>query len=233
MSLIEAVTFDMDGTLVHLPGQLPEEWLLHIYEQMGLSFPPERVRRVYGEAERLWRKTTRPELGVTRASFVIWNRLILEKLDVSKELDALAERVQSAWESQEDLLFPEVPQVLAALKQRGLRLGIVTHRFPEAIWSSLERHGLEETFECIIHPKDGLTDHGKHDPKLWQQVIQALNLAPQRILHVGDDHEADVLDPQSQGLNAVLIDRYGRHSQTSPGQQIRDLRQLLALDLLR
>ncbi len=222
----------MDGTLVHLPGRLPEEWLLHVYARMGLHFNPQRVRRAYREAEATWRTKTRPQLGVTRVSFVIWNRLILEKLDVCDNLDALADRVQSAWESQEDLLFPEVREVLAALKQRGLHLGIVTHRFPDAIESSLKRHDIERYFECIIHPQDGLTDHGKHDPKLWRQVIQTLGLPPQRILHVGDDYEADLLDPQSQGLNAVLIDRYG-HGPALPGQRIRDLRGLLDLHRLR
>jgi FMN phosphatase YigB (HAD superfamily) len=233
MSAIKAVTFDMDGTLVHLPGRLPEEWLFHVYRRMGLRLKEERVRHAYRAAEEIWRRTVRPQLGVTRASFVAWNRLILEHLKVLDDLDELAQQVQSAWESQEDLLFPEVPQVLHALKERGFRLGIVTHRFPEAITGSLKRHALAGYFECLIHPKDGQTDHGKHDPKLWRQVIQTLNLLPERILHVGDDYEADLLDPQAQDLNALLIDRYGRFPEVLADRRIRDLRELLNLELLR
>jgi FMN phosphatase YigB (HAD superfamily) len=149
MSIIQAVTFDMDGTLVHLPGRLPEEWLLHVYRQMGLRCKEERVRHAYREAEEIWRRTVRPNLGVTRASSVVWNRLILEQLDISSDLDELAERVESAWESQEDLLFPEVPQVLRVLKEQGLRLGIVTHRFPEVIEASLRRSGFHQNAFCM------------------------------------------------------------------------------------
>lgn len=219
----------MDGTLVHLPGRLPEDWLLHVYERLGLQFDPEQVRQVYGESERLWRATTRRELGVTRASFVAWNRLILEKLGVKERPVVLAKQVQSAWESQEDLLFPEVPAVLAELQQCGLRLGIVTHRFPEAIESSLVRHGLKKYFQCIVHPQDGFTDQGKHDPQLWRQVMRSLDLPVERILHVGDDYEADLLGPRSQGLRALLIDRYERFAQLPAEQKIENLCELPAL----
>lgn len=226
---IKALTFDMDGTLVHLPGRLPEDWLLHVYRRLGLQFKPQQVRQVYGEAERLWRATTRRELGVTRASLVAWNRLILEKLGVKEQPAVLAQQVQSTWESQEDLLFPEVPAVLAELQRRGLRLGIVTHRFPEAIMSSLARHGIKKYFQCIVHPQDGFTDQGKYDPQLWRQVIRSLDLPVERILHVGDDYEADLLGARSQGLQALLIDRYERFAQLPAEQKIENLRELPAL----
>lgn len=226
---IKAISFDMDGTLVHLPGRLPEDWLLHVYKRLGLQFDPEQVRQVYQEAERLWQETIRRELGVTRASFVAWNRLILEKLGVRQRLDELAQQVQSAWESQEDLLFPEVPTVLAQLQLRGLPMGITTHRFPGAIGNSLERHGIEKYFRCIVHPQDGSTDQGKHAPKLWRQVISSLDLPAEQILHVGDDYQADLLGPRSQGLQALLIDRYGRFAHLPAESKIKNLSELLAL----
>ncbi len=209
---IKAIFFDMDGTLVHMPGSTPQEWLMGIYRRLDLNFEFARVKQAYEAAEAEWKRRVRDSLGYTRASFVEWNRLILERLGIDENVKSLAERVQRGFENPEDELFPEVRQVLKDLKAQGLTLGIVSHRPTAGIQSSLERHGIEKYFACWVSPQDAGAFFGKLDAKLWRYALNMLEIQPAEAMHVGDDYEVDVLGAKQGGLLPVLMERTGRHS---------------------
>jgi len=68
---IKAIFFDMDGTLVHLPGSEPREWLMSVYKALNLDFEFAQVKQAYEAAEVEWKRRVRGSLGYSRASFVI------------------------------------------------------------------------------------------------------------------------------------------------------------------
>jgi FMN phosphatase YigB (HAD superfamily) len=45
----------------------------------------------------------------------------------------------------------------------------------------------------------------KPDPRIFQAALQALRVAPEEALYVGDLYEVDVLGAQSAGIEAVLV----------------------------
>ena len=208
---IKAIFFDMDGTLVHMPGSTPQEWLMSVYTRLGLDFEFAKVQQAYKAAEEQWKRRVRVSLGYSRASFVEWNRLILKELGIDGDVKSLAERVQNGFENPTDELFPEVRQVLEELKRRKLTLGILSHRPLGAIRSSLKSHKIEKYFACLVNPQEAGAFFGKLDEKLWQYALDKLDVKPAEAMHVGDDYETDVLGAKQGGLMPVLLDRTGRH----------------------
>lgn len=225
---IKAIFFDMDGTLVHMPGSEPREWLMGVYQSLGLNFEFAKVKQAYEAAEEQWKRRVRDSLGYTRASFVEWNRLILERLGVDGDVKSLAKSVQRGFENPVDELFPEVGHVLKELKTRELALGIVSHRPLAGIRGSLRRHGLKEYFTCLVSPQEAGAFLGKLDERLWQYALDQLGIQPWEAVHIGDDYETDVLGAQNGGLWPILLDRSGRYDALGC-QKIKDLNEIVGL----
>lgn len=53
-------------------------------------------------------------------------------------------------------------------------------------------------------------------PEFYSSVARDLQADPGTILHIGDDPVQDYLNPKRAGLNAILLDRSGRHKKYHP-----------------
>lgn len=78
--------------------------------------------------------------------------------------------------------IPGMREILAELKQRGHRLGIVTSNSQENVLAFLEGQGLGNLFDFV---DSGLTLFGKG--RLIQRVIRQQNLSPETVIYVGDE----------------------------------------------
>ena len=81
-------------------------------------------------------------------------------------------------------LFATVAPAMLALKQRGLKLGIVSTKFRFRIEAVLRRDGLLDVFDVIIGAED-VTCH-KPDPEGLRKALEHLGIAPANALYVGD-----------------------------------------------
>ena len=81
-------------------------------------------------------------------------------------------------------LFDVVPETVAALRNFGLQLGIVTLKYRYRIESILKRDCLSDAFEVIIGFED--VSMQKPDPSGLLTAVERLNCAPQNCLYVGD-----------------------------------------------
>jgi HAD superfamily hydrolase (TIGR01509 family) len=107
---------------------------------------------------------------------------------------------------QERHLWCSVPEstrtALARLKAAGLLLGVVSNS-EGRVEQALEAAGLRDYFDVVVD--SGILGIEKPDPRIFQAALQALRVAPEEALYVGDLYEVDVLGAQGAGIEAVLV----------------------------
>jgi HAD superfamily hydrolase (TIGR01509 family) len=102
--------------------------------------------------------------------------------------------------------YPEAKGALAALRERALRLVVVSNwdcSLPEVI----ERVGLGGLVdEVVTSAGAGAT---KPDPAIFKAGLEAAGCAADEAVHVGDTPEDDIGGAEAAGIRALLIDRAG------------------------
>src|SRR5919106_1826703 len=94
--------------------------------------------------------------------------------------------VRRAEEVMSDLtaLYESVPATVQLLRERGLRLGIVSTKYRRRINQVLEREALMHGFEIVIGGED-VEQHKPHPQGLFE-AMKTLECAPDSVLYVGD-----------------------------------------------
>jgi putative hydrolase of the HAD superfamily len=191
--MIEAVFFDLDGTLYDrdalVAGLLDEQFTVFERELAGLS--RERFLREalamdahgHGEKEEGYARLTRE-----------WG------------LDArLAGRLIEHFWSRYDahcLLSDDVRATLEALRRGGKKLGVITNGYSaERQRRKLAALGLAESFDVVlVSAEEGVR---KPDAEIFRRALARGAVAPSRAVFVGDHPEADVEGASNAGLVAI------------------------------
>jgi putative hydrolase of the HAD superfamily len=105
-------------------------------------------------------------------------------------------------------LYPEVPEVLAALRAMGLKLVVVSN-WDSTLPSLLERLGLADAFDDVI--VSAVVGVSKPHRGIFEEALRRSAVAPGAALHVGDSLIDDYDGARAAGLQALLVDRAGRH----------------------
>jgi FMN phosphatase YigB (HAD superfamily) len=102
-------------------------------------------------------------------------------------------------------VFPEVPEILTLIREKGIKTGIVTNA-SQPMWIrdiEINEHGLLEHFpDCRISAAD--VGYLKPHPAIFQAALTRLGVEPAETVFVGDNPIADVAGAQAVGLRAVL-----------------------------
>jgi len=103
--------------------------------------------------------------------------------------------------------YPEVPGALAALRDLGCRLVVVSN-WDVSLHDVLRDTGLAAGVDAVVTS----AEHGaaKPDPALFLHALAVAGAAPEEALHAGDDPDADVGGARAAGVRAVLVARDGR-----------------------
>ncbi len=96
--------------------------------------------------------------------------------------------------------FPGIVEMLNGLRERGLRMAIVTTKFRHMATRHLETSGLTEYFEFIV-PGDEVTN-AKPDAEPFVRALELLHLAPEHVAHVGDSSH-DITGAKAAGIYAI------------------------------
>ncbi|WP_053360557.1 pyrophosphatase PpaX [Bacillus sp. FJAT-27251] len=173
---IDTVLFDLDGTLIDT-NELIISSFLHTLE----NYYPGRYQR----------SDVLPFMGPTlQETFEAINpEGYLEMMDMYRTFN----------KANHDLLVTEfegVTETVAALKEKGFKLGIVTTKLSDVVMMGLNLTGLNRYFEVIV-----ALDHvqkPKPDPEPVQKALQALASRPESAIMVGDNHH-DILAGKNAG----------------------------------
>jgi putative hydrolase of the HAD superfamily len=133
--------------------------------------------------------------GVPRASLGTVRQRLLE-----------LHREQHLWSS----VDPETPRSLERLRAAGLRLGVVSNsdgRVDEALRAAR----LDHFFEVVVDSQ--LVGFEKPDPRIFQAALERLGVLPAEALYVGDIYEVDVVGSRRAGMDVILLDPLGNHSE--------------------
>ncbi|WP_203983729.1 HAD family hydrolase [Sphaerisporangium rufum] len=140
-------------------------------------------------------------------------------------LDELERRRRTAAESRLRL-YPDVPGCLAALREAGLPLALLSNADGPRQRRRLDVVGLTGLFDAIVI--SGESGVAKPDPAAFGLVRARLGV--DHVVHVGDDPAADARGALGAGFLPVLVDRAGRTRAVPPGVlRVGDLRAVPAL----
>lgn len=209
-TVIRAVSFDLDGTLVHIPDAGPR-FLARVYRVMGLRYSYQDIAGCYPAVEREWTRI-HPVFTLRRRSiYVDFHRRLLLALGATGNLDRMARQAVAAWNflaaRGAERLYPDVRSTLRCLQKRGLRLAVVTHRPRYSARQTLRRLKIGRYFKCVVAPDALGIKNGKFCVRLWQCVLQCLEVRADQLLHVDNDYECGVKGPGRAGVRAVLLSR--------------------------
>jgi HAD superfamily hydrolase (TIGR01662 family) len=131
--------------------------------------------------------------------------------------DAKVQRVYDAMEASahaRDLfeLREGIGEVLEALSQRGLKLGLAANQ-PAKVLQMLDEHGIGIYFESKAI--SAIYGYRKPDVRLFLKACEDLAVEPSECIMVGDRVDNDIVPAHVLGMRTVLI-RTGRHIAQQP-----------------
>jgi HAD superfamily hydrolase (TIGR01549 family) len=109
-------------------------------------------------------------------------------------------------------LRPGIPDLLADLRGRGVKLGIVANQPARAV-GKLKAAGIADLFDCL--GLSALVRLQKPDLRLFLAVCDSLQTLPNECIMVGDRIDNDIAPARQLGMHTVLL-RYGRHIRQQP-----------------
>ena len=209
-SKIQVVFFDAGGTLFEVRGSVGEiysrfarrhgveieavkihqNFLQSFREQPPLAFPPGT-----------------PEAELQKLEYEWWRNLasaVFDEYDFPSFDQFFADvfeffRGSDAW-----LLYGDVKPTLRALKNRGLRLAVISN-FDSRLDDLLHAFDLDQYFDAVhISSRIGAA---KPDPIIFRAALDHHRIEPHRALHVGDSLREDVEGAAAVGIRPILIDR--------------------------
>ena len=92
--------------------------------------------------------------------------------------------------------YPGIPELLSSLRERGLRLAVVSNK-DEALTRELMEHFFPGIFSAVKGRRDGVAV--KPDPTLVFETLSELSLRPAEVLYLGDSN-VDMQTAQNAGL---------------------------------
>jgi HAD superfamily hydrolase (TIGR01549 family) len=186
MTNIKMVVFDFYGTLAYLAKETKP--YARLFTNLGLQTLEElRQARTIALTEDFddlsdLAKRIKPDLLINTYSY-------------QQEVD---NEIVSA------VLYEETIKILSQLKDRQLRLGLISNLASPYKRPFFEL-GLDVYFDEVIFSCEvGLK---KPDQKIYQLMVERVGINPTQMLMIGDSAQADVVGPKYAGLNAVLLDR--------------------------
>jgi putative hydrolase of the HAD superfamily len=102
--------------------------------------------------------------------------------------------------------YPEVPGVLRALRERGVRLVVVSN-WDVSLHDVLERTRLRALLDGVVTSAE--FGAAKPDPAIFAQALELAGAGAGDAVHAGDDLEADVEGARAAGIEPVYVARDG------------------------
>jgi putative hydrolase of the HAD superfamily len=217
MPIIQAVLFDLGGTLLHYE-QPPENTFeamngralrafLKVAMQRGtkVADPDLAARAVARMAAALEAKAKRT-LYSNQAETVV--REGLEAVGVRIDEPAFDEAMRAYYDVISAAVTPlegDTAAVLRHLTEQGRVLGVVSNTLwaPEVHDSDLERFGLLDYLPVRVY--SSRAGYLKPDERIFRQALDRFDVAPAEAVFVGDKLDADIVGPQKIGMRAVLL----------------------------
>jgi putative hydrolase of the HAD superfamily len=213
--MLKAVLFDLDDTLLDWRG-FSEDW--PVYERIFLRRAFDYICREKHQLDDFdafaieFRSRTMEAWNAGRSSLIaphLGNILVASAEAVGVPVGLVeAKDLLNAYEWTAvpgTIPFPDVIDALVLLREKGIKIAIVTNAY-QPMWLrdlEIQAHGLLDHFpDCRISAAD--VGYLKPHPAIFQAALDKLGITPHEAVFVGDNPIADIAGAQGAGLKAVL-----------------------------
>lgn len=218
---IRACVFDAYGTLFDFSSAVARE-------RAALGEKAELVDRLWRQKqiEYTWLRSLMRryvDFRTVTAEALEW---ALEAAGVGDAGD-VAGRLMRAYETLDP--FPEVPEMLRALRGSGLRTAILSNGTPDMLESAAKSAGIRDLLDAILSV-DAVRVY-KPDPEVYQFATRTLGLPACAAVFVSSN-AWDAHGAASFGFPTVWVNRRGAPHERLPGTPVAQLRDLSGLPAL-
>jgi putative hydrolase of the HAD superfamily len=241
---VQAVFFDMGGTIETVShtrelrlNATPaiQQYLLQAGIDLHLT-DQELYEVITDGLERYkrWSIQSMLELPAQR----IWSEYVFSAMDVDQDqLASIAESLMVLVETRYDrrVMRPEMPAVLEAIQQMGLKIGLISNVSSRGLVpANLKTYGIIQYFDPIVLSSE--YGRRKPDPAIFHYAARLAKAPTSACLYVGDRVRRDIDGARSAGFGkAIQIIHKTRHGENdsgaTPDAVIENMTELL--DILR
>ncbi|HVF10270.1 MAG TPA: HAD family hydrolase [Abditibacteriaceae bacterium] len=183
---LRAVIFDLDGTLADTFPLIVAAWNAAVREPLGRAFAPEEVIARFGVPDSAMLRRALPAAA--------WERAI--------------KTYHEYYEAEHEIVapFPGVPEMLEALLQCGLPLGLMTGKGRPAAHITLRKLGWAGMFSSVVTGED--VSRQKPAPEGIRLVAEQLGATAEYCIYVGD-MPGDIEAGRAAGMITVAAGWHG------------------------
>ena len=218
--MIKAILFDLDDTLLDRTTSLAE-FVKEQHQRYELDHVAyETYHRRFLELDQRG-YAPKPQL---------FHALITEFAIPASVEALLADFEQGAWTS--CTLLPDAAAVLAGLRSRGYKLGVITNGEEWSQMRKLRVAGLLTLFDLIVI--SGNEQIKKPNPQIFMRAAERLAVRPDECVFVGDHARNDIYGAGAVGMKTIWYpgaQMWPAEQVTAPDHTIQSLSELLEIEL--
>jgi len=127
--------------------------------------------------------------------------------------------------------YPEVPEALSVLKNRGFKLAILSNGTPAMLGAAVKNSGIGG----LIQENFSVEDVGifKPDPRVYQLAVYGLSVRPGEIVFQSSN-AWDAAGASAFGFKVAWVNRFGQSKERLPGHPDAEIKHLMELpDVLK
>lgn len=214
---IEACVFDAYGTLFDVAAAAAR-----CKDALGENATPLAVLWRTKQLEYTWLRTLMGE-------YVDFWHVTGQGLDFAMgtlkiEDDALRSRLMELYMKLD--AYPEVKDVLSALKGGGYKTAVLSNGSPTMLTAATKSAGIDNLLDGVISV-DSIKIY-KPDPRVYQLAVDDLNVPADRICFMSSN-AWDAAAAANFGFRVVWCNRFGQHKELIPGDPVHEITTLTEL----
>ena len=230
--MIKAIFFDWFNTLAHYHPPR-EELESQALKELGFDCIPESPqpglylgdKYLYEENARLpIRQRSREEQTKLYTRF---HRIILKEAGITAADDVVSKLLFRMFELNTNMkfvLFDDVSATLKGLKEKNLKLGLLTNLQTE-VDSMCRELGIAAYLDFTVTSAEVGAD--KPQPPIFLKALELAHVKAAEAIHVGDQYQNDVLGARGVGISPILLDRADYYTEITDCPRIRRLTEVI------
>lgn len=190
------ITFDCYGTLIDWDNGIRNS-LIQLSDSKVLNLKIDELVKLYYKTElEIEQEMYRPYKEVL--ALTVERILKSQGIEGTEEDFQILVRTIPTWQP-----FPEVPETLRKLKEKGYKLIILSNIDDEIIEKSVQNIGVE--FDGVVTAQQVKSYKPSHGH--WEEMLKRFKADKDEVLHVAASYIHDIIPAKEQGFDCIWINR--------------------------